>query len=128
MNTPTPAISIKNLSKAYKVYEKASDVLQETIFGRGKFQTVHALKDINLDVYPGEVLGILGANGAGKTTLLKVLCGVLTPTDGDLIVNGRISQMLELGTGFHPQLLRSRKYLFRWILPRHDQSRNRRKI
>ena len=63
MNTPTPAISIKNLSKAYKVYEKASDVLQETIFGRGKFQTVHALKDINLDVYPGEVLGILGANG-----------------------------------------------------------------
>ena len=102
MNTPTPAISIKNLSKAYKVYEKASDVLQETIFGRGKFQTVHALKDINLDVYPGEVLGILGANGAGKTTLLKVLCGVLTPTNGELTVNGRISQMLELGTGFHP--------------------------
>jgi len=102
MSTPSPAISIRNLSKVYKVYEKASDVLQETIFGRGKFQTVHALTEINLDIFPGEVLGILGANGAGKTTLLKVLCGVLTPTKGELTVNGRISQMLELGTGFHP--------------------------
>lgn len=102
MSTRTPAISIRNLSKTYKVYEKASDVLQETFFGRGKFQTVNALTNISLDVYPGEVLGILGANGAGKTTLLKVLCGVLTPTEGTLTVNGRISQMLELGTGFHP--------------------------
>lgn len=102
MTSPTPAISIRNLSKTYKVYEKASDVLQETLFGRGKFQTVNALAGIDLDVYPGEVLGILGANGAGKTTLLKVLCGVITPTEGNLTINGRISQMLELGTGFHP--------------------------
>lgn len=101
-DVPVPAISIKNVSKSYKVYEKASDVLRETLFGRGKYQTVNALTDISLDVYRGEILGILGANGAGKTTLLKVLCGVINASKGDVVINGRISQMLELGTGFHP--------------------------
>ncbi len=63
-----------------------------------------ALKDINLEVKKGEALGIIGANGAGKSTLLKILSRVTAPTEGDIWINGRISSMLEVGTGFHGEL------------------------
>ena len=63
-----------------------------------------ALKGISFDVYQGERLGIIGGNGAGKSTTLKILSRVTAPTEGEIYINGRISSMLEVGTGFHPEL------------------------
>ncbi|MDE7016291.1 MAG: ABC transporter ATP-binding protein [Lachnospiraceae bacterium] len=97
------AIQVKNLEKIYKLYDKPSDRLIETLgFGRGKRHTEHhALKGVNLKVYQGETVGIIGTNGSGKSTILKIITGVLNPTRGEVIVKGRISALLELGAGFN---------------------------
>jgi len=98
-------IKINGLSKRFRVYDKPIDRLKEWITPRG--MSYHwafwALKDINLQVKHGASLGIIGANGAGKSTLLKILCGTLSPTSGSLDISGRITGLLELGSGFHPE-------------------------
>lgn len=83
-------------------YLKIGDVNDRTRKGKSKF--VWALKDINFDVEQGDVVGIIGKNGAGKSTLLKVLSRVTAPTTGYIKVKGRIASLLEVGTGFHPEM------------------------
>ena len=97
------AIQVKDLEKIYKLYDKPSDRVKEALgFGKGKrHKEHHALKGVNLTIYQGETVGIIGTNGSGKSTILKIITGVLNPTKGDVTVNGRISALLELGAGFN---------------------------
>src|SRR5437763_9625441 len=74
------------------------------VFSRKKEETFWALKDVSLEVKEGEVLGLIGRNGAGKTTLLKILSRITRPTEGWAEIHGRVGSLLEVGTGFHPEL------------------------
>lgn len=97
-------IEVKNLSKTFKLYSKPSDRLKEKFF-RKTFHKIHpALKDISFRVEDGETLGIIGQNGAGKSTLLKILMNVTMPDEGKIYTSGKITGLLELGTGFNPEM------------------------
>ena len=99
------AIEIKDLVKEYKMFDGRKDRLIETIFPAFKrHKTFTAVDKLNLTVKKGEILGILGENGAGKSTLLKMITGVVTPTSGEIKVNGKISSLLELGAAFNSEL------------------------
>ncbi|MEH2273302.1 MAG: ABC transporter ATP-binding protein [Nostoc sp.] len=98
------AISLKNVSKCYKRYTRPVDRLKELLLpAKSHAQEFWALQDINLEVSKGETVGIIGQNGSGKSTLLQIIAGTLTPTTGKLYVNGRVSALLELGSGFNPE-------------------------
>lgn len=112
----TPIIEVKGLSKKYRIgenqpYITLRDTLAEVIknpFGKIKEglrkDEFWALKDINFTVEPGEVVGIIGRNGAGKSTLLKILSRITPPTEGEVIMRGRVGSLLEVGTGFQQEL------------------------
>ncbi|PMB27992.1 ABC transporter ATP-binding protein [Fischerella thermalis] len=98
------AISLKNISKCYKRYARPVDKLKEILLrGQNHAQEFWALRDINLEIPKGETVGIIGQNGSGKSTLLQIIAGTLTPTTGEVWVNGRVSALLELGSGFNPE-------------------------
>jgi lipopolysaccharide transport system ATP-binding protein len=98
------AISLKNVSKCYKRYGHPVDRLKEVLVPRKiHAQEFWALRGINLEISKGETLGIIGQNGSGKSTLLQIIAGTLTPTTGEALVNGRVSALLELGSGFNPE-------------------------
>ena len=98
-------VKITNLVKEYKMYARKKDRLLETIFPwMERHGTFRAMNNLNLEIHKGEVLGILGKNGAGKSTLLKMITGVVVPTSGTIEIKGKISSLLELGTGFNPDL------------------------
>lgn len=97
-------IKTEHISKAYRLYNKNVDRLKEALDPTKKVRhrLHYALQDISFEVHKGETVGIIGTNGSGKSTLLKILTGVLTPTSGTAMVNGKISALLELGAGFNP--------------------------
>lgn len=97
------AIQVKNLDKIYKLYDKPSDRMKEALglSKKKKYKEHHALDQVNLTIYQGETVGIIGTNGSGKSTILKIITGVLNPSGGKVTVNGRISALLELGAGFN---------------------------
>jgi teichoic acid transport system ATP-binding protein len=97
------AISVNHISKVYKLYASRMDRIKDALhLSRKKTYTEHyALKDVSFDVKKGETVGLIGTNGAGKSTLLKLITGVLTPSDGMIEVNGKVSALLELGAGFN---------------------------
>lgn len=115
------AIRVENLSKLYRMGQFVGyKTLRESIvnvisapFRRphrppspvsGQDEYIWALKDVSFEVKPGEAIGIIGRNGAGKTTLLRILCRITTPTEGYAEIYGRVGSLLEVGTGFHPEL------------------------
>ncbi|BDO00323.1 ABC transporter ATP-binding protein (plasmid) [Citrobacter sp. RHBSTW-00903] len=112
-NTPDePVIHVNNISKVFRIYDKPKDRAIEffaniprKILGLSRVKRhkeFHSLNNISLTINKGETIGIVGANGAGKSTLLQIICGTLTPTSGNVSVNGRVAALLELGAGFNP--------------------------
>ena len=100
-----PAIVVEDVEKIYKLYDKPRDRMKEALgFGKKQVHKLHyALSGISMDIYRGETVGIIGTNGSCKSTLLKIITGVLTPTSGEVRVDGRISALLELGAGFNQE-------------------------
>lgn len=108
------AIKVENLSKKYLLGTAASGNLRDTLANswnslvgktkKGEKKEFWALKDVSFEVKKGEIIGVIGRNGAGKSTLLKILSRITEPTSGRIELNGRVSSLLEVGTGFHPEL------------------------
>lgn len=101
------AIKVENLSKKYTIGGGGKSTIRESIgglFTRSTKEDFWALRDINFEIKKGETVGVIGRNGAGKSTLLKILSRITFPTKGRVEINGRLSSLLEVGTGFHPEL------------------------
>jgi lipopolysaccharide transport system ATP-binding protein len=97
-------IEVAGIHKRFKLYRKPQDRLIESLLRRPRHHTHHALRGVSFRVASGETLGIIGRNGAGKSTLLKILMGVLLPDEGALHIDGKVTGLLELGTGFDSEL------------------------
>jgi lipopolysaccharide transport system ATP-binding protein len=97
-------LEVKNISKIYKIYKNNFDRLKEIFTNNSYHKEFTANKNISFDLYEGETLGIIGVNGAGKSTILKIIAGVIDPTSGEIIRHGKVTALLELGTGFNQEM------------------------
>ena len=100
------AISVENISKRFKVYfDKGTSLKEKVLFqSRRRYEERTVLEDISFQVKKGEAIGIIGHNGCGKSTMLKLLTRIMYPDEGRIVTDGRISALIELGAGFHPDL------------------------
>jgi ABC-2 type transport system ATP-binding protein len=100
------AVDVQGVSKRFRLYHQKYTSLKERVIhtGRTPYTDLWALRDVALEVNEGDTVGILGRNGSGKSTLLKCVCGVLQPTEGQVVVRGKLAGLLELGAGFQPDL------------------------
>ena len=98
------AIEVKNLSKSFNVYYDKANTIKERLlfFKRGKKEKREILKDINLTINKGEIVALIGVNGSGKSTLLKLMTKIIYPNSGKIETFGKLTSLLELGAGFHP--------------------------
>jgi len=106
---PKPVIKLKNIRKSFFLPHEKHDTLMEYMHNpirlfKPSGEQYSVLKDIDLEIYPGEFVGIMGRNGSGKSTLLKIMAGIYEPTSGTVKVNGKLVPFLELGVGFNAQL------------------------
>jgi lipopolysaccharide transport system ATP-binding protein len=107
------AISLKDVSKCFLRYNRPIDRLKEVLFpGKKGSDEFWALRDINLEIPKGQTVGIVGRNGSGKSTMLQIIAGTLTPTTGEVSVKGRVSALLELGSGFNPEFTGTQNVFF----------------
>ncbi|HWP01120.1 MAG TPA: ABC transporter ATP-binding protein [Methylococcus sp.] len=98
------AVTLHNVSKTYRSYGHVWDALWEVVTKTRRHREWVALHPLTLEIFNGQVVGIIGTNGAGKSTLLKLIAGTLTPSSGEIRVNGQVAALLELGAGFHPDM------------------------
>lgn len=127
-DSTTPPIQLDSISKCYRIYKNPQDRFRQALLDRFRtaIGTTHdsplyrehwALRDVSFELRPGEAVGILGRNGSGKSTLLQIIAGTLAPTSGTVVTNGRITALLELGSGFNPDFTgRENVYLNAQIL------------
>lgn len=116
-------IRLQGVGKAYRIYRRPQDRLRDLLFGGDHYHPHWALQDLDLTLDGGDSLGVIGDNGAGKSTLMKLVTGVLAPSRGTVEVDGRVTAILELGTGFHPEFTgRENLYYSAEVLgiPRHE--------
>ena len=101
-----PAVRIEDVSKRFRIYHHRNQSLKGAILqrGRGVYEDFWALKDITFDIPEGKTFGLMGHNGSGKSTLLKCIAKILAPDSGSITARGRMAAMLEVGSGFHPEL------------------------
>lgn len=107
MNKKTPAIEIKNIIKDFIIPKHQNNSLKQLVingFKRNSYVKRRVLDDISFTINKGDFFGIVGRNGSGKSTLLKLICGIYTPTQGEIIKHGKITPFIELGVGFNPEL------------------------
>ena len=102
----TAAITIDGVSKRYRLYQERNTSLKATVLRRRRavYKDLWALEDVSFEVAEGQTFGLIGHNGSGKSTLLKCIAKILRPNVGSITTNGKISALLELGAGFHPEL------------------------
>lgn len=97
------AINVVSVSKSFLLFNNPIERLKQILGVKNKMPEYKALKDINIQINKGDTVGIIGVNGSGKSTLLQIICGTLSPTQGNVELNGRVSALLELGAGFNPE-------------------------
>lgn len=123
-----PVITFEHVSKTYPLYHHITGGIKNLIFNLPKgLESIRnskyeALKDLSFNVFKGETFGIIGKNGAGKSTILGLIAGVLKPTKGIVTVRGRISPLLELGAGFHPELTGRENIFLKGVLIGYTKS------
>jgi len=102
----TTALTVDGVSKTFKVHQERANSLKQYLAARGRnrYEEFYALRDVSFEVRDGEAFGVIGHNGSGKSTLLKCMAGILQPNTGSVTVHRRMSALLELGAGFHPEL------------------------